>query len=280
MGNIVWLASFPKSGNTWLRAFLHNLLRNPSESYDINKLIDFTKSDAQMAWYNLFDKRPGSQITKDEIAALRPMVHRQMTRSSNDSVFIKTHSMLVEDRGTAMHTMQYTAGAIYVIRNPLDVTISFAHHFGVPLDEAIKAMATPGLHTENSDTYSYEVFGSWSENVRSWTLNAHRGLHVVRYEDLLADPHGAFGAVLRFLGLHVTVTRSRLEKAIEQSSFRVLQEQEQRQGFKEKTDKAEKFFREGKAGQWKTQLSQQQVDMVVAAHQNQMARFGYWPLPQ
>ena len=131
MGKIIWLASFPKSGNTWLRAFLHNLLRNPNEAYDINKLADFTKGDAQMAWYNLIDKRPGSEISKEEVAALRPKVHRLMTQSRPDSVFIKTHNKLVEDRGTAMHTMEHTAGAIYVIRNPLDVTISFAHHYGL-----------------------------------------------------------------------------------------------------------------------------------------------------
>jgi hypothetical protein len=76
------------------------------------------------------------------------------------------------------------------------------------------------------------------------------------------------------------VNRERLNKAVELSSFRVLQEQEKRQGFKEKTPVADKFFREGKAGQWKSQLSQKQIDAVVAAHQEQMARFGYWPLPQ
>jgi hypothetical protein len=261
-----------------LRAFLHNLLRNPSEAYDINKLTEFTKGDAQMGWYNLIDKRPGSEITKDEIAALRSKIHRLMTQSRPDSVFIKTHNKLVEDRGTAMHTMEHTAGAIYVIRNPLDVTISFSHHYGCTIDEAIKSMATPELQTENSDRFSYEIYGSWSEHVRSWTLNAHRGLHVVRYEDLLTAPQKSFSGVLNFLGLKVT--QQRLDKAIELSSFRALQEQEKRQGFKEKTEVAEKFFREGKAGQWKTLLTQKQIDAVVAAHQEQMARFGYWPLPQ
>ena len=277
MGKIIWLASFPKSGNTWLRAFLHNLLRNPNEPYDINKLADFTKGDAQMAWYNLIDKRPGSEITKEEIAALRPKVHRLMTQSRPDSVFIKTHNKLVEDRGTAMITMEHTAGAIYIIRNPLDVTLSFADHYALSIDEAIKTMATPELHTENSNKYCYEIYGSWSEHVQSWTLNSHPGLHVIRYEDMLDAPVKTFGGVLRFLGLNVS--RDRLDKAIKLSSFRVLQEQEKRQGFVEKTEVAERFFREGKAGQWKRQMTSEQIDAVVAAHREQMARFGYWPLP-
>ena len=75
MGKLIWLASYPKSGNTWLRAFLHNLMRNPNEPYDINRLTDFTLSDAQMRWYQLFDPRPGPQISAEEVAVLRPKVH-------------------------------------------------------------------------------------------------------------------------------------------------------------------------------------------------------------
>jgi hypothetical protein len=211
------------------------------------------------------------------VAALRPKIHKLMTQSRPDSVFIKTHNKLVEDRGTPMITMEHTAGAIYIIRNPLDVTMSFADHYALTLDEAIKTMATAGLHTENSDKYCYEIYGSWSEHVQSWTLNPHRGLHVVRYEDMLDAPLKTFAGVLKFLGLNVT--RERLDKAIKLSSFRVLQEQEKRQGFVEKTAVAERFFREGKAGQWKRLLTREQIDAVVAAHREQMTRFGYLPLP-
>ena len=278
MGKIIWLASFPKSGNTWLRAFLHNLMRNPDEAYDINKLTDFTLSDARMGWYNLFDKRPGPQISKEEVAALRPKVHEAMTRVHPDSVFVKTHNALVEDRGTSMITMQYTAGAIYVVRNPLDVAISHSHHYGLTLDESVQALNTPGLQSMNEETYCYERYGSWSENVMSWTQHPNPGLHVVRYEDMLDSPHKTFGGVVAFLGFKAT--RERIDKAIKLSSFKVLREQEKRHGFKERTENAEWFFREGKAGQWRRVLSAKQIEALTAVHQEQMARFGYWPLPE
>jgi hypothetical protein len=277
MGKLIWLASYPKSGNTWLRAFLHNLMRNPSESHDINRLADFTLSDAQMRWYQLFDSRPGSEITKEEIAALRPRVHEAMTRSHPDSVFVKTHNALVEDRGTSMITMEYTAGAIYVVRNPLDVAISHSHHYAITIDESIKALNTPGLQTINEEIYCYERHGSWSENVMSWTNRPNPGLHVVRYEDMLSAPHKTFAGVAAFLGLKVT--RDRLDKAIKLSSFKVLREQEKRHGFIERTAKSERFFREGRAGQWRTALNAAQVEAVTSVHREQMARFGYWPLP-
>ena len=276
MGKLVWLASYPKSGNTWLRAFLHNLMRNPNEPYDINRLTDFTLSDAQMRWYQLFDPRPGPEISKEEVAALRPRVHEAMTRAHPDTIFVKTHNALVEDRGVPLITMEYTAGAIYVIRNPLDVAISSADHYGVTIDKAINAMATPGHQSENQERFCYERYGSWSEHVMSWTHRPTPGLHVIRYEDMLSSPHRTFGGVTNFLGLKTT--RDRLDKAINLSSFKVLREQEKRQGFRERTASSQWFFREGKAGQWRKTLTAQQIEKITTVHHEQMARFGYWPV--
>jgi hypothetical protein len=278
MGKLIWLASYPKSGNTWVRAFLHNLLRNPKEAYDINRMTDFTLSDNQMRWFNLFDPRPGPEITKEEIAALRPKVHAAMTRAFPDNVFVKTHNALVEDRGYPMISMEHTAGAIYIIRNPLDVVISHSHHYGLTFDESIQALNTPGLQSINEEIHCYERHGSWSEHVMSWTQHPNPALHIVRYEDMLISPHKTFGGIASFLGLKPP--RDRIEKAMKLSSFKVLREQEKRHGFIERTVNAEWFFREGKAGQWRKLLKPHQIEALTSVHQEQMARFGYWPLPE
>lgn len=277
MGKIMWLASYPKSGNTWVRAFLHNLFRKPNEPYDINRLTDFTLSDCQMRWFQLFDPRPGPQISKEEIAALRPRVQEAMTRASRDTVFVKTHNALVLDRGTPMITMELTAGAIYIVRNPLDLVVSHAHHYGLTIAESIKAINTPGLQGLNEEIHCYEWHGSWSENVKSWTQAPNPGLHVVRYEDMLGTPHRTFGGIVDFLGLKAP--RERIERAIRLSSFRVLQEQEKRHGFIERSKSGAMFFREGRKDQWRKRLTTAQVDALASVHHEQMARFGYWPLP-
>ena len=138
MGKLIWLASYPKSGNTWLRAFLHNLMRNPNEPYDINRLTDFTLSDAQMRWYQTWSTSARARRSRRKRSPpCDRRMHEAMTRAHPDTIFVKTHNALVEDRGTPMITMEYTAGAIYVIRNPLDVVISYADHYGLTLDAAI-----------------------------------------------------------------------------------------------------------------------------------------------
>ena len=99
MGGIIWLASFPKSGNTWMRAFIHNFMRDSDRSYDINKLSDLTVGDSQVQWYQEIIDKPGSQFTQDEVKELRPRVHRRLSALSPDSIIVKTHNALMEDDG-------------------------------------------------------------------------------------------------------------------------------------------------------------------------------------
>jgi hypothetical protein len=277
MGKIIWLASYPKSGNTWLRVFLHNLFRDPREPYDINRIDKFSVSDSAAGWYQQLDPRPVTELSFEEIAQLRPRAHKILTGIFPDNIFVKTHSALVESYGTPAITMEQTAGAIYIVRNPLDVAISYAAHYGRTMDEAIEELNRPGLQTQTTARHVYEIMGSWSEHVVSWTGRPSPGLHIMRYEDMLNDAEKAFAGVTRFLGLNPP--RGRLLKAIEQSSFRNMQQQEQQKGFDERSDKSDRFFRQGRAGQWRETLTAAQIDAIVGAHRQQMTRFGYFPLP-
>ena len=275
MGNIMWLASYPKSGNTWLRAFLHNFLRDPARSYDINALSHFTMGDSQLSWYQQIDPRPPSDYTQDDVRRMRPQVHRAMTQAFPDTVFVKTHNALLLDEGHPLVTMEVTAGAIYIVRNPLDVVVSYSHHLAFTIDQTIDLLARENAASDTNEKNVYEVMGSWSQNVDTWTRTASPQLHVVRYEDLLERPRQSFGGIVRFLGIEAP--RDRLDKAIKLSSFRVLKEQEKRNGFIERPEVAPAFFREGRAGQWRDRLTPAQVDRVLSIHHLQMERFGYVP---
>ncbi len=278
MGKILWLASYPRSGNTWLRLFLHNLLRNPAEPYDINRLQDMTLIDSHARWYRLFDPRSAAELTKEEVAALRPKVHEAMTRAFPDTVFVKTHNAVAEDRGTPMITLEHTAGAIYMVRNPLDVAVSYGHHYGVSLEDAVAAMNRPGNQTiSNQSNFVYELHGSWSENVKSWTATPGPGLHIVRYEDMVAEPLRTFEGIAGFLGLPISADR--IARAVAHSSFAVVKQQEVRRGFVERSRKSDQFFRAGQVGQGRKLLTAEMIEALCTMHREQMARFGYWPLP-
>ena len=275
MGALIWLASYPKSGNTWMRVFLHNLLRNPDRPMSIDEIDSFTLGDSQANWYRKFTDKKPTDLTLEDLAPLRPKVHRAMMSAHPDSVFVKTHSYMGESKGVPLMTMECTAGAIYIARNPLDVVISLADHFGISIDGAIGIMEHEGGLTGGSETNVTEFINSWSTHAKSWTQVSHSGLLTVRYEDMLDHSIKTFTKVARFLGLRPP--RARIVKAIRFSSFKELRKQEDESGFKERSSHSKKFFRAGKKGQWRTQLSEEQVRRIVDYHCEQMKRFKYLP---
>ena len=278
MSRILWLASYPKSGNTWLRAFLHNLMRNATAPIEPNRLNELTLGDGQARF---FAPHAGGRATidmaADEIAALRGKVQRDLAASSPDTVFVKTHNWLGLDHGHPCIDMTLTAGAVYVVRNPLDVVLSLADHFGVETNIAIAMMADPEARTRNLKSRVPDVLSSWSAHVRSWTANPNPALHVMRYEDMLASPQPTFTKLTRFLGLPAPAER--IARAIRFSSFDTLRSLEASRGFVERSSHSRAFFRQGQAGQWRAVLSPAQVQRICADHRAQMQAFGYWPLP-
>jgi hypothetical protein len=276
MGKIIWLASYPKSGNTWLRTFLHNLLRDPPAGYDINKITDFSFSDSTNQIFEPFLKKPWDQWTAQEVADTRWQAQRYICMRRHDDTFIKTHNVLTDYLGKPLIYPDFTAGAIYVIRNPLDVCISLASHYAVSLDEAVEILCNYKNGTKSDSRIVYEVHSSWSVHVHSWTASEEPGKLVVRYEDMLEKPGATFGKVSAFLGL--APTPDRLARAIENSTFDKLRQQEDKTGFNERSPKSERFFRVGKAGLWRTVLTEQQIDRLTTEHEEQMRRFGYWPM--
>lgn len=273
MGGIVWLASYLKSGNTWLRAFLHNLMLDPPAPVSINELSRFTIGDTQKNWIELALGRRVERLPHEGWAALRPSIHEGFTRASPDSVFVKTHMFLGEAHGSPTISMDHTTGAIYLVRDPRDLAISAAAHFGTDIDGVIRVMADPGGGTPEDDTNAPQYYGTWSSHVSSWTQERHPALLVMRYEDMVADPTTAFSGVARFLGL--PASPERLAKAIRFSSFEELQGQETRDGFAERPARVPSFFRAGKVGQWREVLTDAQRRAVESQHGEVMRRFGY-----
>ncbi len=273
MGGLIWLASYPKSGNTWTRAFLHNYIRQGEGAHDINDMTSLTSTDNAPGWYRDLIDKPQEEWTPEDVDRARPQAHQSIHDSADGYVFLKSHSALVAHNGVPMITMRLTAGAIYIVRNPLDVAVSYSHHMSASLDETIALMGKPGRWLEPHEKGVYQILGSWSENVASWTGKPNRSLFVMRYEDMLANPYETFGELTGWLGLGGDPAQ--LRRAVELSSFAELQKQESAAGFKEKPKNAEVFFREGKAGQWQTVLTRNQVRRLLNDHRTQMARFGY-----
>jgi hypothetical protein len=275
MGRIVWIASYPKSGNTWTRAFLHNLFRNPDTPFDINKMDALSANEAAVGNFAFVDDRPWQAWTSEDVAAARPKVQREIARTRPHNLFCKTHLALLNVHGHPTINMDVTAGGVYLVRNPLDIAPSLKDHQGLPMAKIIEMMNMTNFETPTTEKLVGEPWGNWSQNVESWTANPNPALHVMRYESMLADPIKAFTDLARFL--NIDATKQRIRKAAEHSSFKALRRMEDRDGFWERTAAQKNFFRKGRAGSWREELTDEQAHAIVDTHRTQMERFGYVP---
>jgi hypothetical protein len=275
-GGIYWLASYPKSGNTWLRALLTNYLRDADEPADIN---DLDVSGAGFMSEN-FDEWLGidsADLTPKQINHYRPLVYEQMATETSAPMFLKVHDAFeVNDEGQPIFSERATAGAIYLIRNPLDVAVSYAHHSDESPDKIIRLMRYDDTMLAGSGKGGGQLpqkLKSWSSHVCSWADAPDLNVRVFRYEDMIKETAEVFTEIVCFAGLEVD--ESRVRKAVEFSRFERLQAQEAARGFSEKQPTAKSFFRRGKTGAWREVLSDNQVSRIVNHHRTVMRRFGY-----
>ncbi len=274
MSGIIWLASYPKSGNTWLRAFLANFLANREGPIPINELPNHILGDGFLIHYQPFVGRKIDDPDSEALDLIRPKVHTWIAGSSPQNTFVKTHSLLSSVRGVPLITPEATAGAIYIVRNPLDVAVSFAHHFKIPLQRAVDGLCADAYFLPATEEKVAQFIGGWSRHFNSWTKARGLRRHLVRYEDMLEKPLKAFGDLVRFLEL--PDERPRLKRAIDHASFDQLSNQESSTGFVEShPDGDTRFFRSGRVGGWRDELSTAQVDQLTEAHRDAMTRLGY-----
>ena len=277
MGNIYWLASYPKSGNTWMRILLTNYLRNADEPADINSLDGGPIASARQA----FDDHVGleaSDLTQDEIERYRPFVYDQISEQAKEPLYLKVHDAFTyTPYGYPLISKTATAGVIYLLRNPLDVAVSFAHHSASSAERMVQKMGEADFAFVDRPRQLYNQLRqrllTWSGHVTSWVDEPGLRMLVVRYEDLKADTLAGFREVVRFCGLEDDPPR--LEKAVRFSQFEQAQKQEKEHGFGEKMAGSDAFFRKGQVGSWREELTPELAQKLIADHAAVMKRFGY-----
>lgn len=275
--NIVWLASYPKSGNTWFRVFLSNLMSDSNEPVSINELYATPIASSR----SLFDDYAGvsaSDLSMEEIDDLRPQVYKDISAKAEDLVFHKVHDAWKRNSiGEPVFPSETTKAVIYFIRDPRDVAVSFAHHSSTSFEKIVKNMGDPNFSFCDSNKKIYnqlrQGLSSWSGHVKSWVEESGLPVFVLRYEDILKNGLDEFKRAVNYLEL--TYSEEKLKFAFKNSEFDSLRRIEDEQGFNEKPIKMKSFFREGKSGSWHNHLDQKLVEQLVRDHGQIMEQFGY-----
>ena len=279
---IIWLASYPKSGNTLLRSILGTYFFSDDGNFDFKYIYQI----GQFPQLDYF-KKAGVDITNNEEIFKNYLIAQRFFNRENTSIkFFKTHSAFFDRKtdGAKFSNLDNTLGAVYVVRDPRNVATSFAHHYQLSIDEATDQLCNKDLFTKKTDFHPQTFISSWGLNYLSW-LGLRKKVLILKYEDLIGDnKKKSLIKVFDFfksLGMSEKLFNiAKLNKVIKTTEFKKMKELEKKHGFREatiddKTGKRLTFFNMGPKNNWKEHLDKENKDRIEKVFGNEMKDLGY-----
>lgn len=282
---IVWLASYPKSGNTLLRSMLSAYFFSKDGVSD----FDLIKNIKQFPTIELFENM-GIDVKKEE-EVIKNYINVQAFYNKKNSVqFLKTHSYLFNIKNHGFTDLNNSLGSIYIVRDPRNVVTSLANFYNISPEEAcdnmIKSYRIPGdLSLKSGSERTTLYIGTWALNFNSWKSFKFQDKYLlVKYEDLINQKEKTFIKVLHFIfRLKKKIPHINLDKIkniISSTSFSKMKKKEQEEGFhesstNEKTKEKISFFNLGPHNDWKNLLEPKLIRRIEKAFEKEMKELGY-----
>ena len=275
---IIWLASYPKSGNTLLRSILASYFF----SNDGNLKLDHIYKIRQFPQIEDF-KKLNIDLSNEKQVFQNFIEAQNLINKDKKIKFIKTHSSLARINDCNFTDFNNSLGAIYIVRDPRNVVTSFAHHYNLSIDDAINVMIDAKRWLVKTDLVYKTFLSSWSINYNSWKQMKNKVLFV-KYEDLLNKKKTTLLKIFKFLdelgfkNLKLDITK--LNRIIESSDFSIMQKLENKDDFKEgvidkETGERKVFFRLGPNNDWKKFLDDKYRIKIENFFQKEMIELGY-----
>ncbi len=274
---IIWLASYPKSGNTFLRSLLTSYFYTSDGNFNF-ELLEKIK---QFPDKNLF-KNLGLDTTNDhELARNFIKVQKTINTKDGQSIrFLKTHSVLKNDHGYLLSNLKHSLGVIYVVRDPRSVARSYANHMQISLDDAIKVLTSYQYISSNRGN---TLMGDWSSNYHTWKEYAQEDKYLlIKYEDLVENTQEIFLKILEFIHqisqTKFNIDDSKFLNSLNSTKFEKLQNLEKQKGFQEAAEQNGKkitFFKYGSKNNGSNSLPVNLRKKVERIFTKEMSELGY-----
>ena len=275
---ITWIASYPKSGNTYLRSLISAYFFSDSGKFDFDLLLNISQFPSlKFSKNDLFSRKDAAQNW---------ILNQNHFFNSKDR-FLKTHNTLGEYEGYKFTSSKQTAGGIYIVRDPRNVILSMSHHYSLSFDEAYNRLIDDKSSllekTFNNDHSNFTFLGSWSKHYKSWRDNNEFKILFLKYEDFENNIEKEFKKILSFIyGLRkekFIIDENKFLKAIKSTKFNNLRNNEKISGFEESvnSDKGKKlkFFNLGFQNRWQKKLPDDIVQKVNMNLNKELIELGY-----
>ena len=281
---IIWIASYPKSGNTWVRSLLSTYLYTEDGIFNFNLLKKILKFPSKK--YLEFFTKDFSDIKKISeywIAAQ----NRINLYNENESIFLKTHSALCTLENNSFTNKANTQAVIYIVRDPRNVITSISNHYSFNIEESYNFMIDNNrmLVADKWGGKNFgisEMLGSWSQHYKSWQNIKFAPILNIKYENLITDTKNSLITIINFLQrfIEVKVDNKKILKTVESCNFENLSKMEKKQGFdeaaySEKSSKKVDFFHLGEKNNWKNLLNYEMEKKIRTAFDKEMKELKY-----
>ena len=277
---IIWLASYPKSGSTFLRSLISSYVYSENGTFDFKLLKNIKQFPTNEFFENLgIDVGNKNQVSKNYINA-----QIEINKKSRIT-FLKTHSSFCKMFNRYNFTdLQNTLGVIYIVRDPRNVATSFARHNSKSVKDTVDIM-TNSLATGNEANQVETYLGSWNFNYNSWKVFKSSNIyHLLKYEDLIFNTKNSFKQVLNFINNNlkfpISIDDRKVEKVIDETKFSKMRDLEKKVGFDEakindNTGKVVPFFNLGPKNNWKKNLDVDLSSKIQEAFREEMIELNY-----
>ena len=277
---IIWLASYPKSGNTWLRSIVSSLLYSESGNFDFELLKNIRQFPEKQFFKDIIDDFSNfNEIKRNWITA-----QEKINLSKNLKIF-KTHHGKYTLGEHNFTNDKNTLAIIYIVRDPRNLVKSISHHFNLNLDKACEFLLSPeiignGKSWEEKKDGMYNLLGKWNDHYRSWTANKDN-LLLIKYEDLVKDIDAQMNRIIDFLKKYskFKINTDKKKNIIKTTSFKNLQDMEKKGKFIENAFsndmKKINFFHLGPKNKWEDSLNKNILKKIENGFSKEMQELGY-----
>ena len=284
---IIWIASYPKSGNTWIRSLLCAYLFSKDGKFDFNLLKNIKQFSSKNLASDFVDNHNYQlRIFKNWVPS------QKIINNDKKTHFLKTHNALCTINGNKFTDVFNTMSAIYIVRDPRNLITSLSHHYEIDLKEAFHFLTNKRktifpINFTNSDKVKnshqdVNFLGDWSGHYQSWKNIGFCPIKIIKYEDILLDTRAVFVSILEFLSqfIKLEIEKKKISKSLNSTNFEILSQIEKKQGFDEaivsyKTKKKIKFFNLGKKNDWKKLLDNETIKKIDNVFKNEMRELNY-----
>ena len=280
---ILWLASYPKSGNTWIRSLLSAYLFSSDGNFNFKLLNNIKQFSSEQGMLN-------NNLSSQEKIYKNWIPSQEKINQNNEIHILKTHNALCNINGYNFTNKFNTIGVVYIVRDPRNLIISISNHYNLSQEEAYdfiinkKKIIFPKILKESNDynKNDFNFLSDWSGHYKSWKDINFCPIKVIKYEDIIKNDHEVFMSTLKFTSkfFKINIDEKKINNVLSSTSFEKLREMENKHGFEESVvsshnNKKNKFFNLGKNNNWKKLLDNKIRKKVEKIFEKEMIELEY-----